>query len=48
MTRGNSGWVLSPHGYLKINTDVAFKNGVYLAGFGVVIRDETGWIVAAV
>ena len=34
----------SPHGFLKVNIDGAFKGNPGLAGFGGVIRDEQGQI----
>lgn len=41
---GNEGlWTVPPAGWLKANTDAAFKNGK--AGLGLVIRDETGELV---
>lgn len=37
-------WKPPPHGFLKVNIDVASKGNLGLAGFGGVIRDENGCI----
>ncbi|KAK3189003.1 hypothetical protein Dsin_028564 [Dipteronia sinensis] len=34
-------------GLLKLNTDASVKNGILMCGIGAVIRDDKGWIVAA-
>ncbi|KAK4840354.1 hypothetical protein QYF36_006697 [Acer negundo] len=43
----SSVWLPPPEGFLKLNTDVAVRNGRGLVGVGDVIRDCKSLVVAA-
>ncbi|KAK4838691.1 hypothetical protein QYF36_015667 [Acer negundo] len=42
------GWIPPPYGVLKLNSDVAVRDGLSFVGVGAAIRNHNGDIVAAI